>query len=90
MKDTNVRLLGDTVLIKKDEKDLAYNEAGLYVPDSMKGKMISGKVTVIGDDVREVKVGDTVVFGKASARETIILGDSLLIIKENQIELRLI
>jgi len=87
------RPLHDRVLIKlldDDEK----TSGGIIIPDTAKEKPQQGKVLSIGPGARDeqgnivpmdVKVGDTVLFGKWSGNEVTIDGDELSIMKESDI-----
>jgi chaperonin GroES len=95
----NVRPMQDRVLIKplEDEQKTA---GGIIVPDTAKEKPMKGKVVAAGpgkfsDDGKrqpmDVKVGDTVMFGKYSGtefkmdnQEYLVIGQSdILVIFEN-------
>ena len=43
--------------------------SGIIIPDSAKEKPLTGIVRAVGSNVTEVKVGDTVLFGKYSGTE---------------------
>jgi len=67
---------------------------GIVIPDSAAEKPIKGKVLAVGNgkiadngDVRalDVKVGDTVLFGKYSGTEVKVDGDELLVMREDDI-----
>jgi chaperonin GroES len=67
---------------------------GIIIPDTAKEKPQEAKVLAVGpgrvtDDGKiqpiEVKVGDTVVFGKYAGTEVKIDGDDLLIIREDDV-----
>lgn len=66
---------------------------GLYIPDTAKEKPQQGKIIAVGPgrfekDKRipmEVKVGDTVLFGKYSGAEITVGGEPVLILRETDI-----
>jgi len=69
-------------------------QGGIILPDTAKEKPQQAKVLAVGpgrvtDDGKlqpiEVKVGDTVVFGKYSGTEVKVDGDDLLIIREDDV-----
>jgi len=75
----------------KDKVVVSYSEepektaGGLYVPDTAKEKPQQGKVEAVGPEVKEVKVGDTVLFAKYQG-DKIKVGDTeQLVIKEEDI-----
>jgi chaperonin GroES len=58
---------------------------GIYLPDTAKEKPQKGKVEAVGSDVKEIKVGDSVLFDKYSGSKIAIEGNDYLIIKEEDI-----
>ncbi len=75
----------------KDRVFVSYSEeaektsGGLYIPDAAKEKPQKGKVEGIGDDVKSVKVGETVLFDKYSGSKITMEGTEYLILKEEDI-----
>ncbi len=87
------RPLHDRVLIKPLD-DEEKTSGGIIIPDTAKEKPQQGTVLAIGPGARDeqgnlvpmdVKVGDTVLFGKWSGNEVTIDGDELSIMKESDI-----
>jgi chaperonin GroES len=88
-----LRPLQDRLLVKRlEEKEQV--QGGIIIPDTAKEKPQQAKVLAVGpgrvtDDGKpqpiEVKVGDTVIFGKYSGTEVKIDGDDLLIIREDDV-----
>ncbi|MBP7283747.1 MAG: co-chaperone GroES [Leptospiraceae bacterium] len=87
-----IKPLGDRVLI--EPKSEAEEKIGsLYVPDTAKEKQQEGKVIEVGsgryEDGKlvpiEVKVGDTVLYGKYSGTEVKQGGKEYLIVREADI-----
>jgi chaperonin GroES len=77
---------------RREEKEQIVGS--IIIPDTAKQKPQQAKVLAIGpgrvtDDCKlqpiEVKVGDTVVFGKYAGTEVKIEGDDLLIIREDDV-----
>ena len=67
---------------------------GLYIPDTAKEKPQSGKIVAVGpgklseEGVRiepDVKVGQTVLYGKYSGTEVTVEGEDYLILRESDI-----
>jgi chaperonin GroES len=67
---------------------------GIIIPDTAKEKPQQGEVVAVGPGARDdqgriipldVKVGDTVLFGKWSGTEVKIDGEELLIMKESDL-----
>jgi chaperonin GroES len=88
-----LRPLQDRLLVKRlEEKEQV--QGGIIIPDTAKEKPQEAKVLAVGpgrvtDDGKiqpiEIKVGDTVVFGKYAGTEVKIDGDDLLIIREDDV-----
>jgi len=88
-----IRPLHDRVIIKRQEEERT-SPGGIVIPDSATEKPIKGSVVAVGKgkilengDVRplDVKVGDTVLFGKYSGTEVKMDGDELLVMREEDI-----
>jgi chaperonin GroES len=89
----NIRPLQDRIVVKRVEKD-ATTKGGIIIPDTAKEKPIEGEVVAVGNgrvlkdgSVRplEVKVGNTVLFGKYSGTEVKLDGVEHLILKEDDV-----
>jgi chaperonin GroES len=87
----NIRPLQDRIVVKRLEAETK-TKGGIIIPDSAKEKPIQGRVVAVGNGkslkdgtVRplEVKVGDTVLFGKYSGTEVKIDGEDHLLIRED-------
>jgi chaperonin GroES len=59
--------------------------SGLYLPDGAKEKSVVAKVVAVGKDVKEVKVGDRVVYKEYAPTELKTGGVEYLILKEEDI-----
>ena len=84
----NIKPSADRVVIEAapaEEK----TASGLYIPDTAKEKPQKGKVIAIGDGLPEkpvqVKVGDTVLYGKYAGTEVTIDGKEYLIMRNSDI-----
>jgi chaperonin GroES len=87
------RPLHDRIVVKRinaEEK----TTGGIIIPDTAKEKPQQGEVIAVGPGARneqgqlvplDVRVGDTVLFGKWSGTEVKIDGEDLLIMKESDI-----
>lgn len=75
----------------KDRVFVSYAEepektaGGIYLPDTAKEKPQKGRVEAVGSEVKEVKVGDTILFDKYSGSKIEIDGTEYLILKEEDI-----
>jgi chaperonin GroES len=76
--------LKDRVFVKYTEEG-EKTPGGLYIPDSAKEKPQKGLVEAVGSEVKEVKVGNTILFDKYSGSKVNIDSNEYLIIKEEDI-----
>ncbi len=89
----NLRPLHDRVIVKRQPEETT-SAGGIVIPDSATEKPIKGEVVAVGNgklldsgDVRglDVKVGDTVLFGKYSGTEVKVDGEDYLVMREDDI-----
>ncbi|HIZ15290.1 MAG TPA: co-chaperone GroES [Candidatus Tidjanibacter faecipullorum] len=84
----NIKPLSDRVLIQPNPAE-EKTAAGLIIPDTAKEKPLAGKVVAVGpgtSDVKmEVKVGDTVLYGKYAGTEVTVEGETYLIMRQSDI-----
>jgi chaperonin GroES len=89
----NIRPLHDRVIVKRMEEERT-SAGGIVIPDSATEKPSKGEILAVGNgkilengDVRalDLKVGDTVLFGKYSGTEVKNDGDDLLVMREDDI-----
>lgn len=87
------RPLLDRVVIRRAEGNIK-SKGGIIIPDAAKEKPQEGQVIAVGPGSRDesgklipldVKIGDTILFGKWSGTEVKIDGEDLLIMKESDI-----
>ena len=87
------RPLHDRVVIRRVEEETK-TAGGIIIPETAQEKPSQGEVLAVGPGARgedgkivalDVKVGDTVIFGKWSGTEVKIDGQDLLIMKESDI-----
>ena len=83
-----IRPLADRVVIEPKEAETK-TAGGLYIPDTAKEKPQQGKVVAAGsgkkDEPMEVKVGDTVLYGKYAGTEVEVAGSKYLIVRQSDI-----
>ncbi len=88
-----IRPLQDRIVVKRLEGE-KLTKGGIIIPDSAKEKPIEGKVMAVGNGkvlkdgkvrAMDVKVGDTVLFGKYSGTEVKIDGEDHLLIREDDV-----
>ena len=89
----NLKPLGDRVVVKAAEAD-AQTKSGLFIPDTAKEKPMKGTVVAVGegryndDGTRvpmDVKVGDTVIYGKYGGTEVTVEDEDYLIMGVGEI-----
>ncbi len=76
--------LKDRVFVKYTEEG-EKTPGGIYIPDSAKEKPQKGVVEAVGSEVKEIKVGNTILFDKYSGSKVSIDSNEYLIIKEEDI-----
>ena len=88
-----IRPLHDRVIVKRLEEDRT-SPGGILIPDTAAEKPVQGKIVAIGKgrilengQVRpcDVKVGDTILFGKYSGTEVKLEGDELVVMREEDV-----
>jgi len=89
-----IRPLYDRVVIKRVEDKDSAMRGGLHIPDSAKEKPQEGEVMAIGKGKRledgklvalDVKVGDSILFGKYSGSDITLEGTEYMIMREDDI-----
>lgn len=89
----SIRPLHDRIIVKRMEEE-RMSAGGIVIPDSATEKPSKGEVVAVGNgqhlengQVRalDVKVGDTVLFGKYSGTEVKVDGEDLLVMKEDDV-----
>ncbi|MFZ4077394.1 MAG: co-chaperone GroES [Legionellaceae bacterium] len=88
-----IRPLHDRVVVRRLEEERT-TAGGIVIPDSAAEKPMRGEIIAIGlgkrldnGDLRalDVKVGDTILFGKYSGTEIKINGQDLVVMREDDI-----
>ena len=88
-----IRPLQDRIVVRRTEEENK-SAGGIVLPDSATEKPAQGEVLAVGPgrlldngDIRpvDVKVGDTVVFGKYASNTIKIDGEELLILSESEV-----
>ncbi|HUC86852.1 MAG TPA: co-chaperone GroES [Candidatus Saccharimonadales bacterium] len=72
-------------LVAKPLEAQAKTSSGFYVPDSAKEKPQMGEVVAVGKEVKEIKVGDQIVYSQYKPDQVKIDGDELMIMKEEDV-----
>ena len=88
-----IRPLHDRVIIRRMEEEKT-SPGGIVIPDSAAEKPVKGEVLAVGNGkimengeqrALDVKVGDTVLFGKYSGTEVKTDGEELVVMREDDI-----
>lgn len=80
-----IKPLKERVVVKYSSEELEKTPGGIYVPDVAKEKPQKGEVIAVGSEVKEVKVGDIVLFDKYAGSKIKVDDVEYLIIKEEEI-----
>jgi chaperonin GroES len=81
---TPLQPLGDYVVAQAEEAE-SKTASGLYLPDAAKEKPKTSKVVAVGKDVKQVKVGDRIVYKSYSNTDVKVGKDEYILIKEEDI-----
>lgn len=88
-----LRPLQDRILVKRVEEETK-TAGGLFIPETAKEKPQRGTVVAAGNGKKteegkvlplDVKVGDTVLFGKYAGTEVKVDGDDFIMMREDDI-----
>jgi chaperonin GroES len=83
-----IKPLADRVVVKPQVAE-DKTKSGLIIPDSAKEKPQKGEVLAVGpgkkDEPTELKVGDSVLYGKYAGQEINIEGEDYLIMRESDV-----
>jgi chaperonin GroES len=88
-----IRPLHDRVIVKRLEEE-RMSAGGIVLPDSATEKPSQGEIMAIGNgkildngEIRslDVKVGDTVLFGKYAGNEVKVEGEEVIVMREEDI-----
>lgn len=79
-----IKPLGDRVVAVR-EKAAEKTASGLYLPDNAKEKPVTAAIQAVGKDVKDVKVGDKILYKEYSTTEITVNGTEYLIVKEEDI-----
>jgi chaperonin GroES len=88
MADLKGKILAGKILVQPKEAETK-TASGIIIPDSAKEKPHAGTVVLVGagrkDEPMEVKVGDTVFYGKYSGTELNIDGADYLLMSQTDV-----
>lgn len=81
---STLKPLGDRIVAVREAAETK-TASGLYLPDGAKEKPVVAVVSAVGKDVKEVKVGDRVVYKEYAPTELKTGGKEYLILKEEDV-----
>lgn len=79
-----IKPLADRVVAVR-EKAVEKTASGLYLPEQAKEKPVSATVKAIGGDVKNIKIGDKILYKEYSTTELKIDNTEYLIVKEEDV-----
>lgn len=79
-----VKPLKDRIVAVKEEPQTK-TASGLYLPEAAKEKPAEAKVVAVGKEVKEVKVGDKIIYKEYSTTTVKIGSDEYLIVGEEDV-----
>jgi chaperonin GroES len=88
MSEVKIKPLADRVLIEPLAAEQK-TASGIIIPDTAKEKPQKGKVIAVGkgtkDEVMELKIGDSVLYGKYAGTEITIDGKDYLMMRQSDV-----
>ena len=80
----NIQPLADYVVAQAEEAETK-TASGLYLPDAAKEKPKTAKILAVGKDVRQVKVGERILYKSYSTTDVKIGKEDYILVKEEDI-----
>lgn len=81
---TKIQPLADYVVAQQEEAETK-TASGLYIPGGAQEKPKVAKVLAAGKDVKNVKVGDRIIYGGYSNTDIKMDGETFMLVKEENI-----
>jgi len=78
-----MKAVGDRLVV--EQKPVEESKYDKFIPEQFKEKPQTGIVISAGEDIANIKDGDTVVFGKYSGTEFELSGKKYLILRQDEI-----
>jgi chaperonin GroES len=79
-----IKPLADRVVATREEV-ASRTSSGIYLPDNAKEKPVIAKVTAIGPKVKDLKLGDRIVYKEYSTTDLKVDGAEYIIVKEEDV-----
>jgi len=80
----NIQPLAEYVLAQEEQPETK-TASGLYLPDKATEKPKIAKVLAVGKDVKQIKVGDRIVYKSYSTTEVKMGADEYMLVKEEDV-----
>jgi chaperonin GroES len=80
----NFQPLGKRVLVKRVE-EANTTSSGIIIPDNAQEKPSRGEVVAVSKKIKEIEVGNQVLFGKYAGNEVSIGTDKYIVLEMNDI-----
>ena len=79
-----IKPLADRVVATREEV-ASRTSSGIYLPDNAKEKPVIAKVVAIGPKVKDLKLGDRIVYKEYSTTDLKVDGAEYIIVKEEDV-----
>jgi len=79
-----IQPLGDYVVAQAEEAETK-TASGLYLPEKAAEKPKTAKVVAVGKDVKQLKVGDRILYKSYSTTEVKVEADEYILVKEEDV-----
>lgn len=79
-----IQPLADYVVAQSEEPETK-TASGLYLPDNAQEKPKTAKVVAVGKEVKQVKVGDRIIYKSYSTTDVKIGSDEYILVKEEDV-----
>lgn len=76
--------LADRILVKRDDPE-AISAGGIVIPDKAQEKTQTGRVLIVGPDVKTLGVGDEIVFLNYGFTQLVIADQPVLVMQEEDV-----
>lgn len=80
----NIQPLAEYIVAQEEQPETK-TASGLYLPDKAAEKPKTAKVLAVGKDVKQIKVGDRIVYKSYSTTEVKMGADEYILVKEEDV-----
>ena len=81
---SKIQPLADYVVAEAEEA-ASKTASGLFLPDNAQEKPKTAKVLAVGKDIKQVKVGDRIIYKSYSTTEVKVGSDEYILVKEEDV-----